>query len=307
MKPLLFTLGRNEELAHEVASKLGVDLSDAIITHFEDGESFARPNVDVEGKECIIIHSVARPVNKRLMELLIFLDALHNGGAKHLTVVVPYFGYSRQDRQLVKGDPITGHLVVRLLQAAYADEIVCIDYHSKPLFNKLNIKKTDLTAIPLLASAIKEELKKQGICEDICCISPDKGGIERAKLFAQEFETSTFAHGIKVRDEANHSRLIGFEGDVKGKHCIIVDDICDTAGTLINAIKKVKDDGAKSVYVAVTHGVFSGTAIERLNEVDIDGFFVTNSIENEEFNILKNIKKVSNANIIVNLLKGNFN
>ena len=304
MEPLFFTLGCNDHLAKELAEILHIEFSPDNVTHFADGETFARPNVDVDGRDCFIIHSISRPVNERLMDLLIFLDGLHNGGANHVSVIMPYFGYARQDRELQRGDPISGYLVIRLLQSVFVNEIACIDFHSQRLFNRFELDKTDLSAVDLLAQAVKKDLLAKGVSEDICCISPDHGGKDRAIRFARSFPNSVTAYATKKRPEPNAAHIEELHGDVNGKHCIIVDDICDTGGTLSEVIKTIRKEGALSIYVAVTHGVFSGPAIERLNAANLDGIYVTNTVELlNRVNEINNVHIVSVAPILADLLK----
>lgn len=306
MKPLLFSLDCNENLSKEVSNILGLPLSKDNIIRFADGEVFAKSKEDAEGRDCYIIHSLSTPVNDRLMELLIFVDSLRRYGAKKIVVIIPYFGYSRQDRAFKKGDPVSGILIHNLLKAVKIDEICCVDFHSMKLYEQYDLKKTNLTAINLLAKKVKERIKEIHEENNVCVISPDAGGLERAKLFASHFENSTFADVKKTRPSVNQVKLEEMHGDVDGKTCIIVDDLIDTGGTLIEVCEYVKEKGAKNIFIAATHGILSGNAIEKLNKLNINEIFLTNTIES---NIIQNLNKcsvVSVASIIAEFLKPRF-
>jgi ribose-phosphate pyrophosphokinase len=277
---LLFTLGANPNLSKQLSSLLGIPLSPDKVTHFADGETFAKPLVDVKGQECYIIHSTYRPVSERLMDLLVFVDALHNAGAKKIVAIIPYFGYARQDRIIDPGDPISGLLVAKMLKSAGVDMIVTVDFHSLRLLSEFPLPHTNLTFTPYFAQRILDELKESKIkTSDICIVSPDRGGLKRAEEFAKHFDGSTFAFAEKHRPQPNKACVEAIEGDVNGKLCVIIDDIIDTAGTLSEVVKALYKNGATDVYAAATHGIFSGRAPQLIDECGLKKLFVSDTIE----------------------------
>jgi len=278
--PLLFTLGSNPSLSREVSALLKTPLSPVKVAHFADGEVFAKPLCPVEGQDCFIIHSTFSPVSERVFDLLVFIDALHNAKAKRIFVLIPYFGYARQDRIIDPGDPISGLLVAKLLQSAGADEIVTLDFHSMKLLDQFPFPHTNYSATALFAERIGKEIKDEKIpLKDICVVSPDAGGIGRAKEFAAHLGTKDIAFAKKSRPTPNHAVVHSIEGEIAKKICIVVDDIIDTAGTLCAVVRALSDNGASEVWVAASHGIFSGQASEIITASPIKHLYVTNSIE----------------------------
>lgn len=302
MKSYLFTLGCNDSLTKEVSGILNIEISKSEIIRFADGEAFAKTNTDVNGCDCYIIHSLASPVNDNLMDLLIFIDGLKRGGANKIVVVIPYVGYSRQDRAFKKGDPISGLLIHNLLEAVNVDEICCIDFHSPDLFAQYKIKKTNLSAAPILANYIKNNVDLL----DICVVSPDFGGINRANEFASYFNGCPVVYAKKTRPSVNTVIIEQLCGDVKNKQCIIYDDMIDTGGTLIEIAKCLKENGAKKIIFAGTHGVFSSNSIDNLNKSEIEHFYITNSIEGEKIKKLRDCNVISVATLLADFLRDRF-
>jgi ribose-phosphate pyrophosphokinase len=278
--PLLFTLGSNPELSGQVSSRLRVAVSPVKRSHFADGEVFVKPLCPVENRVCYIIHSTYNPVGERLMELLVFIDALKRAKAKKIVAIMPYYGYARQDRIIDPGDPITGLLTANLLKEAGADGLVTIDFHSARLLAEMPFPVHNLTALPLFADRFKDELfQVKTPYEDICVVSPDHGGMIRAQSFSESFPGSTFAYAEKKRPEPNKATVEAVHGEVKGKLCLIIDDIIDTAGTLSEVVKVLFQSGAKDVWAAATHGVFSGNAEENMKKAGVHNVITSNTIE----------------------------
>jgi ribose-phosphate pyrophosphokinase len=282
-EPLLFTLGANPSVSHEVSLLLNLPLSPDKVTHFADGETFAKPLISVTGRDCIIIHSTFNPVSARLFDLMVFVDALKNDHAASITAVMPYFGYARQDRIIEEGDPISGLLVAKMLQTAGVDEIVVMDFHSLKLLAQFPEAHVNLTAASLFAQQFRQDLEAAKILpNNVCVVSPDHGGLGRAQEFASAFEGSCFAYAKKNRPQPNKAVIEGVEGDFKGKFCLIIDDIIDTAGTLSEVAKYLLANGAKEVWVAATHGIFSGRAGELIKESGIKKVYIANTIESNQ-------------------------
>jgi ribose-phosphate pyrophosphokinase len=278
--PLLFTLGSNPDLSKKVSALLALPLAPVKVSHFADGEVFAKPLLSVKDRDCFILHSTFRPVSERLMELLVFTDALKNGGARHITAIMPYFGYSRQDRILEEGDPVTGLLVSKMLQGAGIDDFVTVDFHSLRLLDQFPMPHANLSAAPLFAERFGQELRKRNIpFSDVAIVSPDKGGLKRTQEFSSYFPGSSLAYADKKRPYPNKALVEAIEGDVKGKLCLVLDDIIDTAGTLSEVVKTLASNGAKETWVAATHGVFSGQAPVLIQEARIKTLLVTDTIE----------------------------
>jgi ribose-phosphate pyrophosphokinase len=282
-EPLLFTLGANPNVAREVSLLLNLNLAPNKVTHFADGETFAKPLCNVTGQDCIIIHSTFNPVSARLMDLLVFVDALKNANAKSITAVIPYFGYARQDRIIDPGDPISGLLVAKILATAGVNEIVVVDFHSLKLLAQFPEDHVNLTASPIFAQRFLHDLDEERIpTSSVCVVSPDHGGLGRAQNFAGNFEGSCFAYAIKNRPQPNKAVIEKVDGDYQGKLCLIIDDIIDTAGTLSEVAKFLLANGAKEVWVAATHGIFSGRAGDLIKESGIKKTYISNTIESNQ-------------------------
>jgi ribose-phosphate pyrophosphokinase len=285
----LFTGNANPELAAEIAKVLDTPLGEVRVSRFSDGETFCEIRENVRGLDTYIVQPTCSPVNDNLIELLIMCDALRRASAASITAVIPYYGYARQDRKVAPRTPITSKLVADLLVAAGVGRVVCVDLHAGQIQGFFNIPFDHLYALPVF---LEDYLKKR-FDKDAVFVSPDAGGVERARAYSKRLGAS-LAIIDKRRERANESEVMHVIGDVTGRDCIIVDDIIDTAGTLCNAAQAVKNFGAKRVVACATHGVLSGPAVQRLNESALEEVVVSNSIPlADETRDCKKIKVVS--------------
>ncbi|OQA78660.1 MAG: Ribose-phosphate pyrophosphokinase [Tenericutes bacterium ADurb.Bin239] len=269
----LFSLSANKQLTEDVAALLGIKVSEAIVTHFADGETLCEPINSIRGMNCYVIQSTCKPVNERLMEILIFADALKRGSAKSITMVMPYFGYARQDRKNKPRQPITSRLVADLIYAASINRVVVVDLHTPQIQGFFTCLVDEVTAIPLLAKYFKDK-----VCDDWVIVSPDHGGMARARQVA-EILNKPLAIIDKRRKKPNEAIVNHIIGDVKDKHCLMIDDIIDTANSSKEGVKALLEHGAKSVRIAATHGVFSAGSEINLFETGIfEEVVVTDSI-----------------------------
>lgn len=268
----LFAGNANPVLAREISDFLGVPLGAAVVGRFSDGEIMVRINENIRGRDVFVIQSTCPPVNDNLMELLIMIDALRRASAFRITVVLPYYGYSRQDRKAEPRVPITAKLVANLVTAAGADRVLCTDLHAGQLQGYFDIPVDNLMAAPVLL----EYFRKKGL-ERPVVVSPDAGGVERARNFAKRLDAS-LAIIDKRRLAPNVAEIMNIIGDVEGRPAIIIDDMIDTAGTLVQAASAVKAKGASRVFAAATHAVLSGKAIERIQGSTLEEVVVTNTI-----------------------------
>jgi ribose-phosphate pyrophosphokinase len=280
----LFSGTANPELAREVAEYLGMPLGQVKITPFSDGEIYVQIKESVRGVDCFLIQSTCSPVNENLMELLILLDAFKRASAGRITVVMPYYGYARQDRKAAGREAITAKLVADLLTTAGANRVVCLDLHAPQIMGFFNILVDHLYASPVLIEHI-QSLPQQ----NTVLVSPDVGGVARARAFAKKLNDAPIAIIDKRRSQHNVAEVLSVVGDVKGKVAIMVDDMVDTAGTLVKGAELLKREGAKSVIAVATHAVLSGPAIERLENSPIEKLIVTNSVP---LDAAKNSKKI---------------
>ena len=263
----------NPILAKEISSELKESIIDVTVTRFSDQEVFVEINENVRGKNIFIIQSTSMPANDHLMELLITIDALKRASAQTVTAVIPYFGYARQDRKVGPRTPISAKLVADILTTAGIDRLLTLDLHAGQIQGFFDIPVDNLYAAPVITKDIKINYKNK----DIVIISPDVGGVVRARGIAKRID-GDLAIVDKRRDKANESEVMNIIGDVNGRDCIIVDDIVDTAGTLCNAAEALIKAGAKSVSAYITHGVLSGPAVERIKKSKLDELVITDSI-----------------------------
>lgn len=268
----LFAGNSNPELAREISSILAIPLGKAKAAKFSDGEINVTVGETVRGSDCYIIQSTCDPVNDNLMELLIMIDAMKRASAGRINAVIPFFGYARQDRKAKARDSISAKLVANLLESAGAGRVITMDLHAMQIQGFFDIPVDHLQGRPVLAEYYTE--KK---ADDIVIVSPDHGGVVRARYMAEMLECP-IAIVDKRRPAPNQSEVMNVIGDVKDKNCIILDDMIDTAGSITNAASAIKKLGAKNVYVAVTHGVLSGPAIERLENSVIEEVIILNTI-----------------------------
>lgn len=288
----LFTLSANKELAEEIASSIGLTLSECDVLHFADGEINVEISETVRGHHIFVIQPVSQPVNNNLMELLIMCDALKRASAKTINLVIPYYGYSRQDRKVKSRQPITAKLVADLIQTAGADRVICMDIHATQIQGFFNIPVDNFLGLPILCNYLLNKKLK-----DVVIVSPDHGGTKRAREFAKVFNCP-IAIIDKRRPEPNKAEVMNLIGNVEGKTCILVDDMVDTAGTLTAAADALKNARAVEVYAAVTHGVLSGNAIEKINNCALKELIITNTIKQTEDKKSDKIKVLSVGNLL---------
>jgi len=288
----LFALNSNKSLAQEISDKLGIPLSACQITKFADGEISVDIDETVRGHKVFVVQSTSSPVNDNLMELLIFIDALKRASAREINVVLPYYGYSRQDRKAKSRQPISAKLVADLLTVAGATRVMAFDLHAAQIQGFFNIPIDNLQGMPLFHKYIEE--KK---IDNFTVVSPDHGGANRARKLAEPFGVD-IAIIDKRRPRPNETEVMNIIGDVSGKNCIIIDDMIDTAGTVFNGANALKKAGAKDIYIFATHALFSGKAIERLSGGLFKKVVVTNSIELKEEKKFDNLEIISIADLV---------
>ena len=259
----------SKELAQKIADYIGVPLADCEVGTFSDGEISVNMNETVRGCDVFVVQSTNSPVNENLMELLIMIDALKRASAGRITAVIPYYGYARQDRKAKARDPITAKLVANLITAAGADRVLTMDLHAAQIQGFFSCLVDEMSAIPLLASHFAKV-----VSEDWITVSPDHGGVNRARKVAERLNTP-LAIIDKRRSKPNEAEVMNIVGDVAGKHCLMIDDMIDTAGSCSEGAKALLAKGAKSVRIACTHGIFSGPASKRLLEGDLFQEIVT--------------------------------
>ena len=268
----LFTGNSNRALAEEIADVLNIPVGDATVSNFSDGEIMVRINENVRGSDVFVLQSTCTPVNNNLMELLLMIDALRRASAHRITAVMPYYGYARQDRKAQPRVPISARLVADLLNATEINRLLTIDLHAGQIQGFFDIPVDHLYSAPVLSDYVKKEYTN-----DIVVVSPDAGGVERARAFAKRLNAS-LAIIDKRREKANVSEVMNVIGDVKGKDAILFDDMIDTAGTITSSALAIKENGAKRVVAACTHAVLSGPALDRVNDSALEEVIVTNTI-----------------------------
>lgn len=284
----------NQSLSKEISAYLGKPLTDATIKRFSDKEIFVEINENVRGEDVFFIQSTSYPANDHLMELLIAIDALKRGSARRITAVMPYFGYARQDRKVGGRTPITARLVANLLEAAGIHRVLTMELHAGQIQGFFDIPVDNLISAPVFIPNMREKFNG----EPLCIVSPDVGGVIRARALAKRCEAD-LAIIDKRREKAGVSEVMHIIGDVKDKICILVDDIVDSGGTLCNAAQALADKGAKAVYAYVVHGVLSGEAVKRVENSPLVKLVTTNSIEaNDDIRAAKNIEQLSVASLI---------
>lgn len=293
----LFAGNSHPELAEEIASIMGKPLGKATVTTFSDGEISVNLWESVRGVDVFIIQSTCDPVNNNLMEMLIMIDSMKRASAGRINVVLPYYGYARQDRMAKARDPITAKLVADLLMVAGADRVITMDLHAAQIQGYFNIPVDHLVGLPILT----KYYEKLGL-EDLVIVSPDHGSVPRARKMAEPLNVP-IAIVDKRRPEPNKSEIMNIIGDIKGKNCILIDDMIDTAGTITNAANAIKELGAKSVRACATHPVLSGPAIQRIQDSAIEELVLLNTIPLPEEKKLPCIKTLSVAPIFAEAMQ----
>jgi len=270
----IFTGNSNPELAQKIAEHVGVPMGRAVVTTFSDGEISVNIYETVRGAEVFVVQSTCSPVNNNLMELLIMIDAFKRASAGRITAVIPYYGYARQDRKAKARDPITAKLVADLITTAGADRVLTMDLHAAQIQGFFTIPVDHLKGVPILAQHF---LERGFEGDDLVVVSPDLGSVTRARSFASRLN-APLAIVDKRRPKANVAEVMNIIGDVKGKRAIIIDDMIDTGGTLVEGVNALLDHGAKEVYACASHGVLSGPAIERIKNSPIKEVIITDTI-----------------------------
>ena len=268
----LFTGNSNPDLAQEISGYLGKPLSQAVVTTFSDGEIRVKVEENVRGGDVFVIQSCCHPVNTSIMELLIILDALKRSSAYRITAVIPYFGYARQDRKDQPRVPITAKLMADLITTAGAHRVLTVDLHAGPIQGFFNIPVDHLYARPVLLDYVKKSR-----ADDVIVVSPDAGGVERARAFAQRLDAN-LAIVDKRREGPNQAQVMNIIGDVNGRHVLLIDDMIDTAGTVVETAKACSENGASTIWAVCTHPVLSGPAVERIQASCLTEVVATNSI-----------------------------
>jgi ribose-phosphate pyrophosphokinase len=294
----VFAGNANPALASEICRELGIQQSSAMVKQFSDGEIRLQLNENVRGVDVFVIQPTCQPVDRNIMELLLMLDALKRSSAQRITAVLPYYGYARQDRKDKPRVPISARLVAALLETAGASRVLTLDLHAAQIQGFFDIPVDHLFAMPVMI----EYLKARGTT-GVTVVSPDAGGVERARAFAKRL-SSPLAIIDKRREEANVAEVMNVVGEVDGRHCLLVDDLIDTAGTLVKGTEALLEKGAASVSACATHAVLSGPAVERIECSELKEVIFTNSIPlSEEARQSKKIKSLSIAKLMADAIR----
>ncbi|RUA16188.1 MAG: phosphoribosylpyrophosphate synthetase [Alphaproteobacteria bacterium] len=289
----------NLKLCKDIARNLKLKLVNTNIKRFPDNEIYVEINENIRGNSIFVVQSTSNPVNDNLMELLICIDALRRSSAKNITAVIPYFGYARQDRKVVPRTAISAKLVSNLITDAGANRILSVDLHAGQIQGFFDIPVDNLFATPMFARHIKKNIKTN----NLICVAPDVGGVERARALSRRINVG-IAIIDKRRPTPGKSEVMNIVGNVKHKICVIVDDIIDSGGTIVNAAKALKDKGAKEIYVYITHAVLSGSAVDKIKESQIKKLIITDTIDNsKKIKISKKIEVISFAPMISEAIK----
>ena len=275
----------NLRLSKEISKKLKLKLVNTNIKRFADGEIYIEVNENIRGNSVFVIQSTSNPANDNLMELLLVIDALKRSSAKNVTAVIPYFGYARQDRKVVPRTSISAKVVANLITNAGANRVVTVDLHAGQIQGFFDMPVDNLFTTPLFAKYIKRKFKSK----NLICVSPDIGGVQRTRGLATKIKAD-LAIIDKRRPKPGQSQVMNIIGNVKGKTCIIVDDIIDSGGTIVNAVAALKKAGAVDVYVFITHAVLSGDAVKKIKNSKIKKLIITDTIDNSQK--IKNNNKI---------------
>lgn len=294
----IFTGNANPALAHEICHNLGIEMGRAMIRTFADGEVYLQIQENVRGADVFIIQPTCTPVDSNLMELLLMIDALKRASAERITPVLPYYGYARQDRKDKPRVPISARLVAALLETAGADRVLTLDLHAAQIQGFFDIPVDHLFAAPVMI----DYFKSQNV-PDLTVVSPDAGGVERARAFAKRLN-APLAIIDKRREEANVAEVMNVVGEVRNRHCLLVDDLIDTAGTLVKGAEALMEKGATGVSACATHAVLSGPAVERIEASCLTEVVVTNSIPlSDEKRNCSRIKSLSIAKLLAEAIR----
>ena len=295
----LLTGNSNKILSKKISKYLKTRLVNSSIKKFSDGEIYIEIHENIRGNSIFIVQSISSPANDNLMELLLCIDALKRSSAKNITAVIPYFGYARQDRKVVPRTSISAKMVSNLITKAGADRVVTLDLHSGQIQGFFDIPVDNLFATPIFARHIKRKIKTN----NLICVAPDVGGTARARALGKMLNVG-LAIVDKRRPAPGKSEVMNVIGNVNNKTCIIVDDIIDSGGTIVNAAKVLKEKGAKDVHVYVSHGVLSGNAVERIKKSKVRNLVITDTINNsEKVKKAKNIEILTISNLVGEAIK----
>ena len=289
----------NKVLAEAITSYIGVKLADAVIRKFADGEIFVKINENIRGEDIFIIQSTSPPVNDNLMELLLTIDAARRASARRITAVIPYFGYARQDRKDEGRTAISAKLIANLITSAGVNRVLTTDLHAGQIQGFFDIPLDNLFSV----NELIKDMKEKTIGKNLAIVSPDSGGVVRARAFAKRINSSLVIID-KRRERAGESEVMNIIGEVKNKTCILLDDIVDSGGTLCSASKALKDNGAKEIYSYIVHGVLSGNSLEKIENSEIKELVLTDSIEvSKKIKNSKNIRHISIAPLMGEAIK----
>lgn len=299
---MLFTGSANPGLAEEVAELLGVRVGGLHRSSFANGEAYARPTESVRGADCFVMQSHCRPINDSIMEHLVIIDALRRASARRITAVLPFYGYGRQDKKALPREPITARLVGDLFITAGADRLVSVDLHTGQVQGFVP-RFDHLTALPIIIEYLRERIEGP-----TTVVSPDAGGVKRAEKYARRIDAEVaLVYKRRAAERHNESEALAVVGDVAGRHVVIVDDMIDTAGTVCNAAELIRREGAMSVRIAATHGIFSDPAADRIKNAPIEELIVTNTLPvPAEVTELDRVKVLSIAPILAEALQAIF-
>ncbi|MDW3204670.1 MAG: ribose-phosphate pyrophosphokinase [Alphaproteobacteria bacterium] len=290
----------NKPLAEAISAYLNVPLTKASIRRFSDMEIFVEILENVRGEDVFVVQSTNYPTNDNLMELLVMMDALRRGSARRITAVIPYYGYARQDRKTGPRTPISAKLVANLIETAGANRVLTLDLHAGQIQGFFEVPTDNLFALPVLHKDLQEMLKNE---DELMVVSPDVGGVVRARALAKRLECD-LAIIDKRREKAGVSEVMNIIGEPKGRTCILIDDIVDSAGTLCNAAQALVDAGAKSVHAVVTHGVLSGGAVARVAASPLEQLVITDSIQaTEAVRVSHNVRQVTIAPLLAEAIR----
>ena len=295
----ILTGNSNKKLSEKISKQLKTKLVNNNIKKFSDSEVYVEINENIRGNSIFIIQSISSPANDNLMELLLCIDALKRSSAKNITAVIPYFGYARQDRKVVPRTSISAKLVSNLITKAGADRVVTVDLHAGQIQGFFDIPVDNLFATPIFARHIKKRIKNK----NLICVAPDVGGVERTRALARKLDI-----GLSIIDKRRptpgKSQVMNVVGNVSGKTCIIVDDIIDSGGTIVNAADALIKRGAKEVHVYITHGVLSGEAVKKIKKSKIKKLVITDTINNsDKLKNSTNIEVLSISNLLAEAIK----
>jgi len=289
----------NPKLSKDIARNLKLKLVKTNIKRFADDEIYVEINENIRGNTIFVIQSTSNPANDNLMELLICIDALKRSSAKNITAVIPYFGYARQDRKVVPRTAIAAKLVSNLITKAGANRILSVDLHAGQIQGFFDIPVDNLFATPIFARHIQKKIK----LNNLICVAPDVGGVERTRALSRRINSS-IAIIDKRRPSPGQSEVMNIVGNVKGKNCVIIDDIIDSGGTIVNGVDALKEKGAKDIYVYITHAVLSGEAVNKIEKSQIKKLITTDTIDNsKKIGKSKKIEIVSLAPMISEAMK----